>query len=292
MYGKHIRVYVRGVEYDALIRGRLLKNKLTSSPVAVGDNVEVTLNEKNTAVIEKVLPRKQYLSKPDLILSGKEQVIASNLDQLVIVTAAKSPLFKTGLVDRFLVSAEKENLRAVIVINKIDLADRMEFKAIAETWDSLGYDVIFTSVKERIGLDEFVNILRDKESALAGHSGVGKSSLINAIKPDLNIKTQTISQASGRGVHTTSSVVMYPLGFGGWVVDTPGLKVFGLAGINRGNLALYFPEISAIEGNCRFVDCQHISEPDCAVKRAVANEAIYPDRYDSYKRLWEQLEID
>jgi ribosome biogenesis GTPase len=267
-----------------------LKKKLSSSPVAVGDNVEVIINKEKSAIIERVLPRQQILARPDPLSAGKEQLIAVNLDQLVIVTSAQNPSFKAGLIDRFLVSAERENLKSVVVINKIDLAGKSEFIGFADAWRKLGYRVIFTSAKKKTGLSDLVEILKDKESALAGHSGVGKSSLINAIQPNLDIKTRQISQASGRGVHTTTSVMMYPLDFGGWVVDTPGLKVFGLTGIDRKNLASYFPEINELSSDCRFSDCQHINEPDCAVKRAVDNKKIFSARYESYKRLWQQLE--
>ena len=268
----------------------MLKDRLSSSPVAVGDNVEISLEDNGQALIENVLPRKQFLARPDKLCPEKSQVIAANLDQLVIITSTREPKFKTGLVDRFLVSAEKEHLKAIIVINKIDLENEEIFRVNVGAWRAIGYEVIFTSAKTGQGLDTLRETLKDKSSALAGHSGVGKSSLINALQTGLNLKTGMISKASGKGVHTTTSVIMYPLDFGGWVIDTPGLKIFGFSGIDKTNLADYFPEISKLSGKCRFFNCCHISEPDCAVKKAVLTEKLSESRYQSYKKLWEQMD--
>ncbi len=289
-YGKYIKVFHEGKEYIATIRGKLLKEQLCSSPVAVGDNVEFSLDAGDRAVIEKILSRKQYLARPDALVKGKLQVIAANLDQLVIITSMKKPKFKPGLVDRFLVSAESENLKAAIVINKIDLADPDKFLDYADAWRMLGYPVIFTSAKTGAGLDGLITLFKDKSSVLAGHSGVGKSSLLNAIQPSLNLRTKEISKATGKGTHVTTSVIMYALDFGGWVTDTPGLKIFGLSGINKNNLLYHFPEIKDRTGKCRFNNCLHINEPDCAVKSAVDSGEIYEFRYLSYKRIWEKLE--
>lgn len=272
------------------MRGRILKERLDSSPVAVGDNVELSFDENSQAVIEKVLPRKQYLSRPDKITPTRRQVIVSNLDQLVIVSSTLEPQFKAGLVDRFLVSAEKENLPAAIVINKIDLKQPRYFNEYADAWRAAGYKVIFTSALEGNGLEEFKNLLKDKTSALSGHSGVGKSTLINAIQTDLNLRIESISKYTGKGVHTTTSVTMHPLDIGGWVVDTPGLKIFGISDIEKSDLAEYFPDINKLSAGCRFDDCHHINEPDCAVKKAVGSGMLFTDRYKSYKRLWEELD--
>lgn len=288
-FGKHIKVYHQDKEYNAVIRRKLLKDDLKYSPVSVGDDVEFTVDSGGQAVIEKVLPRTQFLARPDVLDNRRVQVIAANLDQLVIITSTSKPRFKPGLVDRFLVSAEYEDLKAVIIINKIDLVPQDEFKNYASSWNSLGYNVAFTSAKNGLGLDDFKTLLKDKTSVLAGHSGVGKSSLLNAIQPSLNLHTREISAATGRGVHATASVRMYPLNFGGWVVDTPGLKAFGLSGINRKNLWQYFPEIKNKRESCRFDDCLHINEPGCAIKEAVGTHVISEFRYSSYKRIWKKL---
>ncbi len=236
-----------------------------------------------------MLPRKQLLARPGVIGDGKKQVIASNIDQLVIITSTIKPRFKPGLVDRFLVSAEYENLKSVIIINKIDLVPPDNYESYALTWSSLGYDVAFTSAKTKVGLDDFVKFLKDRTSALAGHSGVGKSSLLNAIQPSLDLHTREVSQSTDKGVHATTTVRMYPLDFGGWVIDTPGLKLFGLSGIDKENLWRYFPEMRDYQRHCRFNDCVHINEPGCAVKKAVETKKISEFRYINYKRIWENL---
>jgi len=289
VFGRNIKLFYQGKEYDAIVRGRLLKEYLSSSPVAVGDNVEFSMNADGQSIIENVLSRKQYLAKPDLLVKNKIQIIASNLDQLVIVSSVQEPRFKPGLIDRFLVSAECEKLEAIIVINKIDLASRDEFNVYVDAWNSLGYQTIFTSAKTGHGLNELKLLLKAKSSVLAGHSGVGKTSLINAVQPSLNLNTSEISISTGKGVHTTASVVMFPLDLGGWIADTPGIKVFGLTGINRTNLYQNFPEMAKLEGECKFNNCLHISEPGCAVKKAVKSGDICEFRYLSYKRIFEKL---
>ena len=191
--------------------------------------------------------------------------------------------------DRFLVSAENEKLKASVVINKVDLAGQAEFGLYSEAWTSLGYQTIFTSAETGEGLAKLISLLRGQTSVLAGHSGVGKSSLLNAIQPHLNITIGEISRSTGRGVHTTTSMVMYPLDFDAWVTDTPGLKVFGLSGIDQENLYHNFPEMSKFEGLCKFNDCLHISEPGCAVKKAVETGTIHNFRYQSYQKMLSEL---
>ena len=207
----------------------MLKNDLRESPVAVGDNVEFAFEQSGLAMIETILPRKQILRKPEVYLKKRQQVIAANMDQLVIITSTTRPTFKPGLVDRFLVSAENDNLEAIVVINKIDLRPAEDFQEYLQAWNGLGYRVICVSAKTGQGIEDLSKVLQDKESALAGHSGVGKSSLLNAIDRRLVLKISDISDATGRGVHTTSYARMYHLGIGGWVVDTPGLKVFSIS---------------------------------------------------------------
>jgi len=288
--GKRIKVYYDSKVYESYVRGKLLKDRLDASPVAVGDNVLISIGENDTVTIEKILPRRQILARPDILVKGKKQVIATNLDQLVIISSTRSPDFKPGLIDRFLVSAEIEKLTAAVVINKIDLALENEFAMYSDAWESVGYNVVFTSAKDHLGLNGFKKLLNEKSSVLAGHSGVGKSSLLNAIQPQLDLQTKQISRHSGRGVHTTSSVIMYPLEAGGWVVDTPGLKIFGLQGIDKKHLYRCFPEIRDHDDDCRFADCSHINEPDCAIKDSVTTGKISEFRYQSYKKFWQQID--
>jgi len=262
---------------------------LRYSPVAVGDNIEFELDQSGLALIERVLPRKHFLVRPDVYLKERWQVIAANLDQLVIITSTAEPAFKPGLVDRFLVSAEHDNLEALIVLNKIDLEETPHSRAVAEIWQSLGYEVICTSAKSGEGIDRLEAALKDKTSALTGHSGVGKSALINAIDPTLLIKTAEISAATGKGIHTTSLVRMFPLEIGGWVVDTPGLKVFAFSNIEPHQLMRYFPEFARYESQCRFANCEHLNEPSCAVKEAVSKGEIAQFRYQDYEKFWGEV---
>lgn len=290
IFGKDIKLYCNGDIYNALLRGKLLKEFKYVSPVAVGDNVEFKIRANGQAVIENVLPRSQYLARPVALVKGKVQVIAANLDQLVIISSIQNPKFKPGLIDRFLVSAINENLKAVIVLNKIDLAEKNIYSDYLDVWRSLGYPAIYTSAITGEGIEELLSLLKGKSSAMAGHSGVGKSSLLNAIKPSLNLATKEVSKYSDRGVHTTSSVVMFPLDNDSWVADTPGIKVFGLTGLDKKNLFLSFPEMTEFNDCCKFNNCLHISEPGCAVKKAVETGSISKFRYLSYIRIWEQLE--
>lgn len=289
VFGKHIKVYCQAGYFESTIRGKILQSQLESSPVAVGDNVKITIHKDGTAAIEEVLPRRHSLYRPSFVGKKMHQVMASNLDQVIIVSSTQDPKFKPGLVDRFLISAELLELEPVIIINKIDLQAPSNFQEYSETWGKLGYPVLFASAKTKQGLDGVIAVLKDKTSTFAGHSGVGKSSLLNAIQPALKIKTREISKASGRGVHTTTSVMMYPLDFGGWVADTPGLKIFGLAETNKLSLKNCFPEFIDYEQKCRFADCQHRDEPDCAVKAAMHDGLIAGFRYKSYIKMWEQL---
>ncbi len=289
VYGKHILVYFEGTEYETQIKGRMLKEALGESPVAVGDNVEFEIGPAGQAYIESVKPRGRILARQDVYVKGRRQIIAANLDQLVIVSSTTEPAFKPGLVDRFLVSAEKNDLKPLIVLNKIDLKDAADFSSVTEIWRSIGYPVIEISAKKKDGLDILAEALAAKTSAFAGHSGVGKSTIINALAPDLLLKTSEISTATGKGVHTTTGVRMFPIGANGWIIDTPGLKVFDIQEIKPDKLYQYFPEINELEGQCRFGNCSHLKEPGCAVKAAVAAEKIAAFRYQSFEKFYEEL---
>jgi len=289
VYGRMQKIYADGVVYEAAMRGKILKEPLSSSPIVVGDNVEFSIGSDGQAAIEKIMPRQQYLARPDLLVKGQRQIIAANLDQLVIISSTRAPKFKPGLVDRFIVNAEHENLKPAIVINKIDLAGDAEFAEFAGTWRKLGYTVAFTSAITGEGLSGLIGILKDKTSVLAGHSGVGKSSLLNALDSKLHLRTREISIATGKGVHTTTSVIMYPMPMGGWVTDTPGLKVFGLTHYRPEHIADCFAEMRGLAGSCRFGDCLHVSEPGCSIKAAVGSGGIAEFRYESYLKIINEL---
>ena len=289
VHGRLQKIYGQGIIYTSILRGKILKDQLSSSPIVVGDNVEFLIGPDGQATIEKILPRRQFLARPDLLVKGQTQIIAANLDQLVVVSSTRAPRFKPGLIDRFIVNAEYENLQPAIVINKTDLADSSGFTDYAKVWRKLGYPVVFTSAKTGEGLPGLLDVLKEKSSVFAGHSGVGKSSLLNALDSRLQLKTREISEATGRGVHTTTSVIMYPLACGGWVTDTPGLKVFGLTGFKREYIPDCFLEMRKLKASCRFSDCIHISEPGCLVKAAVESGEIARFRYESYLKIISEL---
>jgi ribosome biogenesis GTPase len=267
----------------------MLKFALGESPVAVGDNVVFEFDPVKLALIESVMPRGRILARQDVYVKGRKQIIAANLDQLVIIATTAEPDFRPGLVDRFLISAEKNELSPVIIINKIDIKNTDEFASTIDAWKALGYQVIAVSAKNGDGIDEVAKMLADKTSAFAGHSGVGKSTIINALAPKLALKTSEISSATGKGIHTTSMVRMFPLIGGGWIIDTPGLKVFDISEIKPDDLKKYFPEINERADDCRFDDCSHLNEPGCAVKEAVETGAIAAFRYQSYEKFWQEL---
>lgn len=252
-------------------------------PVAVGDFV--TLNE--AGVIVEVLPRSSKLSRPGAGRKPVEQVIAANLDQVVAVFAAARPEPKWNLLDRYLVSAEASELEALICITKMDLADEADIEREMQVYRALGYRVLLTSTTEARGIDALRSALSNRVSALVGKSGVGKTSLLNALQPGLGQQVGAVSMGdAGKGKHTTTAAEMFQLDFGGQIVDTPGIREFGLWEVDGSDIALFFPEIWSRAGACQFgYNCAHEHEPGCAVRQAVDAGAIHPRRYQSYLRL-------
>ncbi len=261
-----------------------------TSPVAVGDYVEFIIKEKS-ATIENVLDRKSCITKPAVEKEGFRQVLISNVDRLVIVTSVAQPKFNHGIVERFLVIAFKEEIQPVVILNKIDLKDPSKFNHYFKAWDKVSCRYIYTSARTGEGIDHLKKNISIGTSVIVGHSGVGKSSLLNRLSPELNIRTKIISSYSGRGVHTTSRVSLYKISENGWVADTPGLKVLGFSDINKKNLQLYFPDIQERAAGCRFADCCHIEEPSCGVKESVGTDenSIPEFRYNSYRRIYGTL---
>lgn len=271
--------------------GKLKLIESGKSPVAVGDFVEFSTKDPTIATVENVLERAACLSRPATAKKEFTQVLVSNVDRLVIVTSTAQPKFNHGIVDRFLVIAFKEKLQPVIVLNKTDLADPEKFGHFFSIWKSISCATLFTSAVTGEGIEGLKKNMMYGTSAMAGHSGVGKSTLLNRISPGLNLKIGKISSYSGRGVHTTSRASLFKIADDGWVADTPGLKVLGFGDVNRKNLKDYYPDFQRYSAECRFLDCRHINEPGCAVKDSIgtAPEGIAAFRYENYKRIYNSV---
>jgi ribosome biogenesis GTPase len=268
------------------LRGRLKKGRRTGDVVAVGDWVQVTPLGGKNGVIEQVEPRQHMFARLAPDPQGEYlQVLIANPSQVVLVFACAEPAPRLGMLDRFLVIAEKQGIPALIVVNKIDLIGLQDARAVFSYYEPLGYSIIYTSVRQRIGLDALHEQLAHRISLLTGPSGVGKSSLLNAIQPGLGLQVRQISQATSKGRHTTVVRELFPLEGGGYVADTPGLKALALWDIEPEELDAYFPELRSRVAECGFSDCTHVHEPGCAVRQAVETGQIHPARYQSYLRM-------
>lgn len=258
-----------------------------TNPVTVGDkiNYEMEPNSEN-GVIFSIEPRKNYIIRKSSNLSKQTHIIASNIDQAILMVTIAFPNTSLGFIDRFLVTAEAYHIPTTIIFNKVDLCTNGLEDVLQETIDlyhkKVGYAYLKTSVNDKIGLDEVKELLQNKTTLVAGHSGVGKSSLLNAIEPNLNLRTGIISKTSFNGQHTTTFAQMHPLSFGGFIIDTPGIREFGVVDLNNAELSHYFKEMKPFIGKCKFNNCQHIHEPQCAVLEALEAGQIPAERYQSY----------
>ena len=272
--------------FPAVIKGKLrLKGFNSTNPIAVGDIVEYERNEGEMATIRNILPRKNHIIRKSTNLSRQSHVIASNLDMVFLIVTVELPEVKLPFVDRFLVTCEAYNVPVTIILNKMDIYSPEALQmveAFKGIYENAGYRVIESSAATGLGMEEIRECCKERIVLFSGQSGVGKSSLISALDPDLNLRVGEISAYHQQGKHTTTFYEMHPIASGGFVIDTPGIRGFGLVDVSELELSGYFPEMLRIEDNCRFAPCTHTHEPGCAVKEAVENGEISVERYESY----------
>ena len=291
--GMSARIERDGVEHSATIRGLLTEiDTGYINPVAVGDRVTVSEDGSGSWAIESVLPRRTTLARPDPFLAPRQQVVATNVDQILIVSSWREPDLWPELIDRYLIAAGLSEIEPIICINKADLIEDLSaYQAEMRIYVDMGYRLILTSVIAGLGIDDLRDALSHKLSVVVGLSGTGKSSLMSAVQPDLDIRIGDVSDAHGQGRHTTTQSVLYRLDAGGYVGDTPGIREFGLAGLTLGELSLYYPEIDELASECRFSNCSHIEEPECAVRSAEEDGSISPSRAASYRAVFDELQV-
>jgi ribosome biogenesis GTPase / thiamine phosphate phosphatase len=285
-----------GKFWNARMKGVLKMDDITSTnPVAVGDEVEIEPEPEteSSAMINEIFDRRNYINRQSPRFKHQHHIVAANLDQAIMVATLKEPKTSQGFIDRFLVASEMYHVTPLILFNKADLYKKKEMEKFEEwknMYESVGYQVLLISVKENQGIGEVNKLLKDKTTLISGHSGVGKSSLLNSIFPEMNLKTKDVSGWSGKGQHTTTFAEMFDLPGGGRLIDTPGMREFGLVDIDRQELSHYFPEMRNRLNDCQFNNCLHVNEPGCAIKEAVANGEIYEDRYVSYVNILNSIE--
>lgn len=283
--------------FPAVLRGKVrLSHSSATNPVAVGDKVRyeidgATASETSPAVITEIFPRENYLIRKSTNLSRQAHVIAANVDQAILAVSLYFPEIKLPFLDRILVTCEVYKVPVIIALNKVDMYRAEAPEAVEDfkrIYGGAGYKVIETSARTGEGIDELRRLCEGKVNLISGESGVGKSSIIRALDPTLDPKVGRISDAHLQGKHTTSLYEMYRLSSGGFIIDTPGLRGFGLVDLEKEEIGKYFPEMLRVADNCRFVPCTHTHEPGCAVKAAVDNEEISPERYNSYLGMLEE----
>lgn len=285
-----------GVVLNARILGKFKIDGLTSTnPIAVGDVVTIVAENEleGSVTITEIEDRKNYITRTSPANKHKHHIIASNIDQSLLFATLKDPKTSQGFIDRFLITSEAYQIPSIIVFNKSDLYKEKELEKFAEVksiYEAIGYKVMGMSIEKNIGVEEVKNLLKDKTTLLSGHSGVGKSSFINIIFPELQLKTQDVSGWSGKGLHTTTFAEMFNLPFGGRIIDTPGIRELGLVDIPKQELSHYFPEMRQLINDCQFNNCMHMNEPGCAVKEAVQAGSIHIDRYISYCNILDKIE--
>lgn len=285
-----------GEKTECRVKGKFRNAEIkNTNPISVGDHVIFNLEKDLTGVIDHIEPRRNYIIRKATKLSKQTHIIAANIDQSILIVSLAFPETMTGFIDRFLVTAEAYSIPSVLVFNKTDLYDEKrtgKLNSLVTTYEKIGYKCLSVSAEKQINLHQLKEIMAGKISLLAGNSGVGKSTLINKIEPGLDLKIAAVSSAHHLGTHTTTFAEMHELGFGGFVIDTPGLKSFGIVDFRKEELFHYFPEMFRIVQDCKFGNCTHINEPGCAVKKAVESGEIALHRYQNYLDIYNGDEMD
>lgn len=285
-----------GKMYQARIRGKFrLSNIKHTNPIAVGDFVDFEIDKEKAAVITKIHERKNYIIRKAVNLSKKTHIIASNIDKAFLVVTVDNPKTSFGFIDRFLVTAEAYQIPVVLVFNKMDVYDEFLLEEVdfyRKTYERIGYETIGISAQTGFNIEALKEMLKDISSLVSGHSGVGKSTLLNNLNPDLKLRTSVVSDFNQKGQHTTTFAEMYEWPFGGFCIDTPGIKEFGLVEMDKSEIQNYFPEIFELRHECKFDNCLHLNEPKCAVKEAVEKGEISPTRYENYLGFLEEINED
>ncbi len=285
-----------GKQFNARMLGKFKIDGLTSTnPIAVGDAVEIEIENEleSGATITKIYDRKNYITRTSPANKHQHHIISSNLDQSLLFATLKDPKTSQGFMDRFLISSESFHIPTIIVFNKADLYKKKEeekFELLKNMYETIGYTVKKISVETNEGVEDVKTLLKDKVTLLSGHSGVGKSSFLNKIFPEMKLKTQDVSGWSGKGLHTTTFAEMFDVPFGGKIIDTPGIRELGLVDIPKQELSHYFPEMRALINDCQFNNCMHTEEPNCAVKAAVNSNTIAAERYISYRNILDSID--
>lgn len=291
--GKWYKISADGDTVEARLPGKFRLNaKEVTNPIAVGDYVKFEIEDDGMGTIREIKERKNYVPREATHGRRGEQILVSNVDRAWVVQSIKKPKLNTGFIDRFLVTCEAYEVPAGIIINKKDLANSNDDRLIEkkrELYEGLGYKTSVTSIYDKKSLHRLLEQLKDKTSVFIGPSGVGKSSLLNAIDPEINLKVNQISSYSNKGKHTTTFAKLVELTSGGYIVDTPGIREFGIVNIDKSELSLYFPEMAKPREYCKFYNCTHYHEPKCGVIEAFEEGKIDPDRYHSYLNILETL---
>jgi len=291
--GSWYTVYLNnGDRIDCRLKGKFrIKGIKSTNPVAVGDHVNFEYEGgKETGVINEILERKNYIIRKSVNLSKQTHIIASNIDIAFLLVTIDNPPTSPGFIDRFLATAEAYSIPVIILFNKIDMYNDDELEKLAmldAIYTDIGYECIAISATKKIDIDSVKKLMKGKTTMFSGHSGVGKSTLINALEPTLDLKTAEVSKQHKQGLHTTTFAEMFELSFGGFIIDTPGIKGFGVVDFEPEEITDYFPEFFKLKSKCKFNNCLHINEPKCAIKDAVESDEIAYSRYNSYLQMVE-----